>query len=160
MWRIRVFEWHKKLKKEHKDVKYDFRSGRPSISSDRWLIAWIILSRPDMKKRKVFGSLSLNIWVYLKSSSNGFDGHPAVSDREEHRQTETTSLFTWSCPVWLFSFLQVHRDHQETPLRRYRGHQEGRNDGSECHQRCIFPAAYKKSGREEWESAFDSRGSL
>ena len=68
--------------------------------------------------------------------------HPAVPGREEHHRAGTTSLFTWPCSVWLFSFPQAQGDHQGDPFWRRGGHQEGRNNGAEGHPRRILPAAH------------------
>ena len=75
-----LFEWHKRFKKKHEEVKDDFRSGRPStsrtdinfkqvrqvVSDNQWLTEWLQVSRTW--KRTVFGRLSLKIWACRKSA--------------------------------------------------------------------------------------------
>ena len=42
---------------------------------------------------------------------NKYPEHPAVLGQEKHRFAETTTLFTWPCSMWLFSFPQAQGDH-------------------------------------------------
>ena len=69
--------------------------------------------------------------------------HPVVPGREEHRRTGTTSLFTWSCSVWLFSFPQAQGDYEGDSFWSRGGHQEGRNDRADGHPRTILPAVHR-----------------
>ena len=85
-------------------------------------------------------------WNCLKSNGTGCAKHPAVPGRKEHPRTGTTSLFTWSCSVWLFC-LQAGRDYQREPFWKTGGY-ESRNDGDEGHPRRILPALCISIGKK------------
>ena len=97
----------------------------------------MIPNQLNMKKDRVFGRLSTKILACLKSNRTKCAEYLTVSGCTE------TSLFTWYCSVWLFSFPQIQEDYQRGLFWRHGGHQKGCNNRAERHPSRILAAVNK-----------------
>ena len=118
-----------------------------------WLFEWLQVS--SIWKRTVFERLSSKICICLKSNETGSTENPGVPGWGEHHSTGTS----WSCSVWLSSFLQAQGDYQRDQFWRRVDHQDGRNDGSEWHPRRRLPADHRKVAEKDGK-VYYTRGGL